>query len=664
MSVIDGLVHRLNVWRGRATYERDIDDEMRFHMALDTEHQAARHGSDAASAASAVSAARRRFGNVAYFKEETRQAAGLHVLDGAVHDGRHLVRSLLRAPGFTTVVVLTLALGIGATTAVLSIVDHVLLHSLPFHDPNRLVAMYERDEHGEIRGPSYPTVADWQRDPAVQQAFDGVTFIRGDGVQLQLGSNDERVVDAYVGPGFFPILGARPLLGRTLLDDDQRSDAPAVAVLSYAFWQRRFGGDPGVLGRRMSLDSIPTTVVGVMPTGAVYPDFAELWQPITHYKHQEILARRGLHADSRTLARLRPGVDSAHAVALMRTVSARLALEYPADQARWSSAILPLEEEIVGDTRPMLLTLAGAAAVVLLLACANVANLLLARMSTRTRELTVRAALGASRRRLIRQLLTESGILALAGGILGTALAAFAVGIARKIPSSRLPRVEELTVDGRVLVIAAAASLLTALACGLWPALRATRPAAGERLRSGTQGGGESRSDSRLRRALVTLQFALALMLLVGAGLLLQSFRRATAVPIGFDPRNLMVATISAPPQKYQEPQQAAALYGRLLQSLRGVPGVSDAALIQHFPLKGSSITTSIDIDGRSSLDKSSNQVFYRTVSESYLHTMRMSLASGRWFTSGDIQSPGGSFVVNQTLARRYWPGKAPLEST
>jgi putative ABC transport system permease protein len=658
MSVIDGLIHRLNVWRGRATYEHDIEDEMRFHIALDAEHQAAGHGSDAASA---TSAARRRFGNVGYFKEETRQAAGLHVLDGAIHDGRHLVRSLLRAPGFTTVVVLTLALGIGATTAVLSIVDHVLLHSLPFRDPNRLVMMYERDDHGDIRPPSYPTVSDWQRDSAVQQAFDGLTFIRGDGAELRLGNDVGRVTDAFVGRDFFRILGARPLLGRTLVDDDQRADAPPVAVLSYSLWQRRFGGDAAVLGRRIPLDSIPTIVVGVMPAGAVYPGFAELWQPVTHYKHQDILARRGVHSDSRVLARLRPGVDSVHAVALMRTVSARLAQEYPADQARWSAAMLPVEEEIVGDTRPMLLTLAAAAAAVLLLACTNVANLLLARMSVRTRELAVRAALGASRRRLIRQLLTESGILALAGGVLGTAFAAFAVGVASKMPSSRLPRVEELAVDGRVLVIAAAASLLTALACGLWPAVRATQPAAGERLRSGTHGGGASRSDSRLRRGLVTVQFGLALMLLVGAGLLLQSFRRATAVPVGFDPRNLMVATISAVPQKYDTPEQAAALYGRLLQSLRGVPGVTDAALIQHFPLKGAAVTTPIDIDGRSSLDKSSNQVFYRTVSESYLQTMRMSLASGRWFTNGDIRSPGGSFVVNQTLARRYWPGESAI---
>ncbi len=585
-------------------------------------------------------------------------AAAFHAV---AQDARYLTRSLRRAPGFAVVVVLTLALGVGATTAVLSIVDHVLLRSLPFRDAGRLVMMLERDEHGTLRVPSYPTVDDWRRDPGVQQAFTGVTFIRGDGVSLTDGDRTEHVTSAFPGPDFFPLLGAQPLLGRTLLADDQRDGAPPVVVLSYAFWMHRFGGDRAVLGTRISLDSLPTTVVGVMPAGVVYPTFAQIWLPLTSYRHRDVLTRRGVHVDSRTLARLRPGVDSARAVALMRTVSTRLAGAYPDEQAHWSAAMFPIRQEILGDVTPMLLTLGAASIAILLLACSNVANLLVARMSSRARELAVRSALGASRVRLMTQLLTESALLALAGGVLGTGVAALAIATARRVLAGRLPRIDELAEDGRVLAVAALASLLTALVCGAWPAVRATRPASGETLRTGAMGSGSVRADARLRRALVTLQFALALILLVGAGLLLQSFRRVVAVPLGFEPQGLVTARVSPPADKYGTPEQARALYDRLLASMRAVPGVNSVALIQHFPLSGASMATPIDVGGGAANDTSANEAYYRTVSDGYLSTMHMSMAAGRWFDAADLQSPGGAFVVNQTLAKRYWPGQSAI---
>jgi putative ABC transport system permease protein len=583
------------------------------------------------------------------------------LLDVFAQDSRHLVRSLRRSPGFAAVVVLTLALGIGATTAVLSVVDHVVLRSLPFRDAGQLMMMLERDDGGAFRVPSYPTVEDWRRDPGVQQAFAGVTFVRGDGVQLTDGDRAENVTSAFPGADFFPLLGSRPLLGRTLLADDQRDGAPPVVVLSYAFWMKRFGGDRAILGRRISLDSLPTTVVGVMPAGVVYPVFAQIWQPLASYRHRDVLTRRGVHVDSRTLARLRPGVDSARAVALMRTVSARLASAYPEEQAHWNAAMFPIRKEIIGDVTPMLLTLGAAAIAILLLACSNVANLLLARMSSRTRELAVRSALGASRMRLIGQLLTESALLALAGGVVGMGLAGAAIATARRVLPGKLARIDELSVDGRVLAVAALASLLTALVCGVWPAIRATRAASGETLRTGAMGAGGVRADARLRRALVTVQFALALVLLVGAGLLLQSFRRVVAVPLGFDPHGLVTARVSPSGEKYGTPDQARALYDRLLESIRSVPGVSDVALIQHFPLSGAAMTTPIDVGGRPSGDTSSNQVYYRTVSDGYLSAMKMSMAAGRWFTAADMRSPGGAFVVNATLAKRYWPGQSAI---
>ena len=653
MSRLDGLRHRLRVWTERAEYERGIDEEMRFHLSLDAEQRGVGAGQTNEP---------RRFGNMTYLKEERRRVAGLDLLDGLAQDARHLARGLRRSPGFTTVAVLTLALGIGTTTAVLSVVDHVLLHSLPFRDADRLVMMLEREEHGGFRPPSYPTAQDWQRDPGAREAFDGISFVRGDGVILTTNDGPERIGAGFVGAEFFPLLGARPVLGRLLTPDDQALSASAVAVISYSLWQERFGGDPAIIGRRISLDSVPTAVVGVLPVGAAYPTFASVWQPVTHYKKQDALGRRGLHADSRTIGRLRVGIDSARATALMRTVGARLAAEYPAEQAHWAAvALFPVQSEILGNVQPMLLTLAAAAASVLLLACANVANLLLARMSMRNRELAVRSALGASRARIVRQLFTESLLLAFVGGSIGTGLAVVAVNLAKKLPSTRLPRGEELSVDGRVLLIALAASLMTAVLCGIWPALRATRPASGEVLRAGAFGSVGGRSEARLRRSLVTLQFALALVLLVGAGLLLQSFRRAAAVPVGFDPHGLVTVNISPSGSRYARPEDAAALYARLMDAMRAVPGVSDVALIQHFPFTGAAITTPIDVEGRASSDTASRDVFYRTVSDNYLRTMKMSLVAGRWFAPEDMRSPGGAFVINETLAKRYWPGESPI---
>lgn len=648
MSFIDGLRHRIAVLRQRGRYQRAIDDEIRFHLELDASHHA-------------EADARRRFGNVTYLREETRHAAGLDVLDGITQDTRHLVRSLRGAPGFAAVAIVTLALGIGATTAVLSVVDHVLVHSLPFRDAGRLMMMMERDERGGFRPPSAPTTEDWRRDPGVQRAFDGMAFVRGDGATFREGDESRRVLIGFVGPEFFSVLGARPLLGRLLTDDDHRDGAPPAVVIAHAFWQERLGGDRKVIGRRISLDSVPTTVVGVMPPGATYPGFASIWEPSSQYRHKEIMTRRGLHADSRTVARLRPGVDSARAVALMSVVSGQLAAAYPSEQAHWQPAMLPVRDELIGGIRPMLLALAGAAAAVLLLACANVANLFLARVASRTRELAVRGALGASRARLVRQLLTESLLFAIGGGALGTALAAVAVSLARKLPSDRLPRVDELSVDSRVLIVAAVASLLTAVICGVWPAWRATRPSSGEALRAGALGSVGVRSESRVRRALVTVQFALALMLLVGAGLLLQSFRRAAAVEVGFDPRGLVTVTINPPPGTYQEPKDAAALYARLISAAHNVPGVLDAAFINHVPFGLAAILSPIQIDGRAANDTGSNQIFYRTVSDTYLRTMKMSLAAGRWFTDTDMRSPNGGVVINAAAAKFYWPGESAI---
>jgi putative ABC transport system permease protein len=577
------------------------------------------------------------------------------VISSLVLDARYLLRSLRASPAFAAIAVLTIGLGIGLTTAVVTIADHVLVRGLPFRDPGRLVSMFERDEHGALRLPSFPTAKDWQADAGVRQAFDGVTFVRGDGATIRVGEETEDLGAAFVAAEFFPIVGARTVLGRLPLTDEYRPGAAPVAVISSRLWRRRFGGDPAAVGRTISIDSIPTVVVGILPLGAVYPTFADVWMPVAQYRHPEILDRRGLHVDSRTVGRLRKGVDSARAVTLMANVGARLAAVYPAEQKGWLPAMFPLQREIIGNARPALVTLAAAAVAVLLLVCANIAGLLFARLTARARELAVRSALGASRRRLIGQLLTESLVLSMIGGIIGTALALLLVAMAKKLPPGRIPRAEDLAVDLRMLGIAAAATIITAALCGAWPAFRATSHRTIELLRSSAAGSGGLRSDRALRRMLVTAQFAIALMLLVGAGLLLQSFRRAATADLGFDPRGVVMLRIGPPGGAYSTAPEAAALYARLMNAARAVPGVTDAAFINHAPFTGAAIGTSISIPGRAALD-SSSQLFYRTASASYLRTMGMSMAAGRWFDETDIRSARPSFVINESMARRYWP--------
>ncbi|HTE47957.1 MAG TPA: ABC transporter permease [Gemmatimonadaceae bacterium] len=647
MSFIDALRHRVHVLIHRAEYERELDDEIRFHLSADT----AWNGDPAGT--------RRRFGNVTYHREETRRTAGLGAGDALLQDARYMIRSLRHSPGFTAIAILTLAIGIGTTTAIVSVADHVLFRSLPFREPERVMTILERGDSGGFRAPSAPTAADWRADAGAQRAFSRMSFAHVDAAMFRIGDVAQGHNVAYVDTAFFPLLGAAPRLGRSLVADDQRPDAPPVVVLSFYTWQHAFAGDPSAVGRRIDIDGIPTTIVGVMPLGAAFLIGDEAWLPAFRYRSRSMLGRRDVHSDSRALGRLRAGVDSAQAVAPITEVSARLAAAYPVEQARWTPVLFSLRDELVGGFARMLLTLVGASFTVLLLACANVANLLLARAAARARELAVRSALGASRARIIRQLLTESLVLAVASGVLGSLLAAFIVDFARKhLAAGAVPRIGSLVLDQRYLAIAATASLLTALVCGVWPAFHATRPSTGEALRANAFGLAGAGSAPRMRRALVALQFALALMLLVGAGLFVQSFRRAAAVDVGFDPRGVVTLQINPPSGSYTTSGDATALYARLMQAARAVPGTEGAAFINHFPFPGALAATTVHIDNGAVSGGVPPQVAYRTVSETYLQTMKMSLVGGRWFDKSDMQSPGGAFVVNQSMANEYWPGQ------
>ena len=656
MSRIHAFLHKARVLLGGRRYARELEEEMRFHLELDAQQ----HAKDGASPSEARAAARRRFGNVTGHAEEARRMTGLTVLDGIRQDAAFAFRTLRRSPVYSLVAVATLALGIGATTSVFSMVSGVLLRPLPYHDDRSLLSLYERREDGGIRLASYPTFLDWRAQLAGSSGpFEDMAFVRGD-VALMRGANGpERVTVGYVTPGFFALLGSAAAHGRVLTPAEERGEGGRVLVLSHATWQRRFGGDATIVGRLLELDGGARRVVGVMPPGYAYPEWAAFWAPIADIEATDpALARRSVHVDSRIVARLRPGVDSARAVAAMRVVQSRLAREHPAEQEGFERAELsPVRAEVVGRVRPTLLVLGAATALVLLLACANVANLSLVRAAARSRELALRGALGAGRGRLARQLLTESVVLAAAGGALGVAIASGAVALVRRAAVDRIPRTEELALDWRVLLFAAGVSLLAALLAGVAPAIGATRPARLAALRSGASGSVGSPREARLRGALVSAQLALALVLLVGAGLLVQSFRRMEAVPLGFEPAGIVAASIDPPQDRYGTAEQAASLYSRLLDALRTVPGVREVAIVNHLPLSGASAPTPVTVDGAPA-DRP-REALYRTASEGYARALQLPIVQGRWFDAADMRAPAAAgFVVNEAAARLWWPGE------
>jgi len=585
-------------------------------------------------------------------------------LQSVIQDARFALRTLGRSPAFTAVAIITLTLGIATTTAAFSVVDTVVLRGLPYRDADRLMTVYERNDQGGFRTPSFPTYSDWERQGStVANAIDGFAFIRGDGVMMPTPTGDERKIAAYVTPGFFSLMGTHPFLGRTFLPDEERIGGPRVAVISYQYFNEQFGGDPSVIGKIVRVDSVPTTIVGVMPHAFAFPNFAgassflgpAVWQPIAIFQATHAaLNLRGLHVDSRAVLRLRADVDSSRAATVMRTIEQRLATEYPLEQAHWTGVGLqPISDELYGGLRQTLYLISGAIVLVLLLACANVANLLLVRASTRSRELAVRSALGAGRWRLAQQLLVEAFLVALAAGGLGLIVASALVGYIRHAGGARLPFVDEIAIDYRAALFALGSAAFAALLVGALPALHAGSQVM-QRIRAGGAGAIGGLREAWVRNALVSLQFALALTLLAGAGLLVQSFRRLVAVPLGYDPYNVVDAAIQPPPHRYDSPAAAAALYTRIIDALRATPDVVSAAAAG-----GARLPTKIEPEGASG-DRPLLEAAYHPVSTDWRATLRVPMVTGRWFTEEDMRSPVG-FVINQRLARALWSSANPL---
>lgn len=654
-DLLASVVRRLSGRSHRRRRARELDEELAFHAEL-LERDFRAGG---ISESDAHDASRRQLGNRTRIAEKTWDALGFGPLDTLSRDFKFALRTLRKSPGFALTTVVTLALGIGATTTIFSVVDHVLLEPLSYPNSDRLVLLTQRGSEGNQRLVSYPTLADWA---ASSSGFEGMSYVRGTGVTIGAVAGPHHALVAFVSPGFFNLIGSRPELGRTFAPEEERPSGASVVVLSHELWASSFGSDPHVIGRTVTLDSGNAVVVGVMPPRFSIPSWAALWRPINQIIDTDpALKSRDFHADSRAIARLAPGVDAARAARLLSVVQRRIADAYPEAEAKWTGAdVVPLRTAVVGNVSSALWALGAGVVLILLIACVNVANLAAVRGASRGREIAVRLALGASRNQVMRQLLVEMLALAIVGALAGVMGSYAAIGWLRTTAPFDLPRASELVVDERALGVALLLTVLTAAVFGVAPAMRAAVPlgSGGELLGSRSDHAG-SRRQTLGRAFLSGAQFALALLLLMGGGLLAQSYRRLQEVRLGFDPNDLMALSVSPPKPKYTDAAATFALYDRLVRRLRTVPGIEEAAAVNFMPLGRAGIPTRLEVPGRT--PSSDDLATYITATDGYLRTLRIPLLRGRWFSSQEMRAPGDGVVISESVAKRYWAGADPI---
>ena len=581
-------------------------------------------------------------------------------MDGAViADLKYALRTIRRAPGFALAVVLTLALGIGANSAIFSVVHSVLLRPLPYGQPDQLVRLYGRYPEFGRTSTSLPDFQDWRaQSHAFQQMaarYNAAFVLTGEG-------EPERVIGDRVTANFLSTFGVRPLIGRSFLPEEEKVGGDDhVGILSYGYWQRRFAGDPHIIGRQIQLSGYPYQIVGITPKDFRIERDVDLYAPA---RADTTLPRRAEFMD--VYARLKPGVSVQQADADLAGVLRHLAEEYPATNATIRSEVIGLQDDLVRGVKPALIAFMGAVALVLLIACANVANLLLARAASREREVAVRVALGAGRGRIMRQLLIESVVLALVGGALGLAMATWGVAAVRSLDVQFLPRQGEVAIDGTIVAFTVVLSVLTGLVFGLAPALRLSRGSIQATLREGARGatGG---SLARVRGALVLGEVAVALMLLIGAGLLIRSFDKLTHVDLGFDPSHVLTYSVTFPSAKFRDRDQAAALYPALLDRARSLPGVQHAAISADLPMQGASyLSFSIQgrPDGSPSPGAAPEDMQPFAVSPDYFATMHIPLKRGRLLTAQDRAGATEAAVISEEAVHRFFDdGRDPIGS-
>ncbi len=572
-------------------------------------------------------------------------------------DLRLATRVLVRHPGFALVAAAVLALGIGATCTVFSAVHAVLLAGSPIQEPERLVMVWESQRERDVREVevSYPNFADWRAQNQVFEqlaAFPSVVF----GLTLLGDGAPEKVTGTYVTEDFFPMLRVAPALGRGFSATDFRPGAPPTVLLSDALWHERFAADPAVVGRTLNLEGQLCTVIGVLPPGFDFPRGARLYGAFVP-EPGDWTAERGMRVLA-TMGRLKPGVTLEQARAELTVLADRLSAEHPKENKGYGVTLVTLEEHVLGSARGALWVLLGAVLLVLLMACVNVANLFLARATSRERELAVRRALGASRAQLFRQLLAETWVVAALGGLLGVVLAAWGVDTLKALAPEDVPRLDAVRVDLAMVACAVAATALTALACGLVPALRLSNAPAHEALKAAGGHSSAGRKTQRLRSALVVLQVSLALVLVCGAGLLVRSFVSLRRLDPGYDARDVFTARIELNQATYADSPKRAAVYERVLERVRALPGVQSAALVLMRPLSG---TIGWDypfvVEGQTPAEQAANPYSnYLAISSDYFRTLKLPLLAGRDFTDADRAGAPGVVIIGESTARRFWP--------
>jgi putative ABC transport system permease protein len=655
----------LQTWRWmlallrRGRYEREMEEEMRFHFEMQIEQNVA----SGMAAEEARYAARRQFGNQTWLKEASREMWSLNSIETLIQDMRYGARMLLKNPGFTAISALTLALGIGANTAIFTVVNAVMLNPFAYPDADQIMylSQYDLTRSADTASVSYPNFLDWQKQ---QTMFTHLAAARSQTFNMTRVGEPIYVNGAMISPDTFPLLEVPPQLGRVFTEQDNRLDSSRTVVLSYEFWQLRFGGENDVIGRTILFDNQDYTVIGVMP-----PHFkfwgVEVWVPYGLFGNAEHAISRMMMGGTGVVGRLKPGLTITQARAELSLIAARLAQQYPDSNKDFGAMIIPLNESVSHAIRPALLILLGCVGLVLLIACANVANLLIARAATREKELAIRVALGAGRARLLRQLVLECMPLAMLGSIAGLLLARSAlVLILRLLPEDIIPAETSLDINARVLGFTLFITLLTTLICSLLPALRFSRNAALEGLRYGMRISTGASGNLRMRGVLVTFEVAMTVILLVAAGLLIKSFARLQQVELGFNKESLLTIDLSLSSDRYNQPQQPRLFYREALERVIATPGVESAAFMNGAPFTNSGISLPLIREGQYFADH--QELSHRVCRFSITHGDMMSalgspLIDGRGFTSQDTSDSEPVAIINQAAAEKFFHGENPL---
>ena len=666
--MIEDLLYRMRALFRRDRVEAELADELRFHF----EQQIEKHVKAGLTRGEATKQARLVFGGVDQVKEDCRDARGVRVLEMLAQDVRYGLRILRKHPGFTVVAVLTLALGIGASTAVFSVVNTILLKPLPYSNPDRIVMLWWRapissTQYSDIQWPWGPK--DFVEFSPETKTLQYLGAFKSDFFNLVGSGEPERLDGLRASAGFFAALGIDPALGRTFTGEEDQPGHEYEVILSDQLWRDRFGSKAGILGQHITLNGQPYTVVGVMPRGFTFPHAEEMPTILSFPPRMQLWVPLAIPAGAprgpqelAVVGRLNAGFTMSQAEAELRVYGIRVEKEFPPAKGWYNPRLVSLTRQVVGDTRRPLLLLLGAVGVVLLIASSNVASLILTRSLGRRQEFTLRAALGAGRSRLIRQLVTENLLLAVVGGLAGILFAEAGLSMVKILGPSNIPRLREVGLEARVLTFTIGITLITGILFGLMPALGASHENLAESLKEGGRRSGGSGTHPKIRNALLVAQVALALVLVISAGLLVRTFYHTLAADAGFNSTHVLTFQLSLPSPKYADTEKMAQVYEKALRTLQSLPGVQSAGLVSEVPMGGSADSTEIRIpDHPITDDKEHPYANYSFASPGYFSAIGTPLLRGRDFAETDITGSMPVTIINGAMALKYWPGRDPI---